>query len=272
LGPNLKVCNLAGLEAEARHPILVLCDSDMRAEPDFLRRVTAPLRQPEVGLVTCLYKGVAPKTLADRIEALGIGTDFIPSVLVSALLRPVDFALGSAIALHRDTLRQIGGFRGLAHHLADDYQMGQRVWGMGKRVALADLVLEDVLPGEGLKAMLARRVRWARTVRLSAPAGYRGAFMTHGTTLALLGLVASGGTSLGWGVFGGAWACRVATSLYVSLFALGERGVLARLWLLPVADLLSAGIWAAGLWGKRVAWRGSRYKVSPEGILTPLDE
>lgn len=268
IGSNLKVCNLAALTKHARHDLLVHCDSDMRVTPDFLRRVTAPLQDPSVGLVTCLYRGAEAHTLADKLEAQGIVTDFVPSVLVSRLIRPIDFALGSGVAFHRSVLERIGGFEALADYLADDYELGHRVRGLGKQVVVADTVLEDVLPGEGLRDMLTRRVRWARTVRLAAPAGYRASGVTHGTTLALLALLVGGGT-VGWGLLAATWVCRLVSALYVGRWVMGDRGLAGRLWLMPASDLLSALIWFAGLFGSRVCWRGTRYRIQGDGRMVP---
>ena len=86
LGANVKVSNLAQMLAEARYDHLIVNDSDIRVEPDYLRRVTAPLADSRVGMVTCLYRGVAGATLGSRLEALGIGTDFCASVLAARQL------------------------------------------------------------------------------------------------------------------------------------------------------------------------------------------
>ena len=83
LGANVKVSNLAQMLAEARYDHLIVNDSDIRVEPDYLRRVTAPLADSRVGMVTCLYRGVAGATLGSRLEALGISTDFCASVLAA---------------------------------------------------------------------------------------------------------------------------------------------------------------------------------------------
>ena len=50
-GANLKVSNLINMERRARHPWLVLADSDVAVAPDYLERVSAPLADPGVGIV-----------------------------------------------------------------------------------------------------------------------------------------------------------------------------------------------------------------------------
>jgi ceramide glucosyltransferase len=192
LGPNRKVCNLHGLARVGRHELIVVCDSDMRVAPDYLRRVTAPFRDASVGLVTCPYRGAEPAGVSAALEALGIAAGFMPGVFVAALGRP-GFAFGSTIALRRETLARIGGFEGLVQFLADDYQMGRRVADLGLRVHLSSVVVDSVLGRRPFRESWARRLRWARTVRACRPLGHLGSGLTHTTALALLYLLASGG-------------------------------------------------------------------------------
>src|SRR6202167_5916916 len=55
LGANVKVSNLAQMLTEARYDYLIVNDSDIRVETDYLRRVTEPLADSQVGMATCLY-------------------------------------------------------------------------------------------------------------------------------------------------------------------------------------------------------------------------
>src|SRR6266446_6081381 len=146
LGANVKVSNLAQMVAEARYDYLIVNDSDILVEPDYLRRVTAPLADLRVGMVTCLYRGVAGATLGSRLEALGISTDFCPSVLAARQLEGIRFGLGSTLAFRRAELEKIGGFTSFVDYLADDYELGKRIAGLGLAVELSDVVVETYLP------------------------------------------------------------------------------------------------------------------------------
>ena len=55
----------------ARYELLLVNDSDIRVARDYLRHVVTPLADSSVGLVTCLYRGIATNTLGSRLEALG---------------------------------------------------------------------------------------------------------------------------------------------------------------------------------------------------------
>ena len=128
--PNGKVAVLAELERQARYPLLVVNDSDITVEHAYLRAVIAPLEDPDTGLVTCLYRARGTSWPA-RWEALGIATDFVPSVLVARAAGVAEFALGSTMAFRAAELKRIGGFEAIGDYLADDYQLGRRIAGTG---------------------------------------------------------------------------------------------------------------------------------------------
>jgi len=63
LGTNVKVSNLVQMVSVARFEYLIVNDSDIRVESDYLKKVIRPLLQGEIGMVTCLYRGVPAPTL-----------------------------------------------------------------------------------------------------------------------------------------------------------------------------------------------------------------
>src|SRR5438477_160704 len=147
LGPNVKVSNLEQMLQSARYQHLLVNDSDIRVEADYLRRVIAPLADQRVGMVTCLYRGVATPTFGSQLESLGISTDFCPGVLVARQLEGgLRFGLGSTLTLRRDDLERIGGFRSVVDFLADDYEIGRRITALGLQVLLVDVDVETHLP------------------------------------------------------------------------------------------------------------------------------
>src|ERR1035437_6553835 len=150
--PNAKVGVLAELAKRARYPLLLVNDSDIVVPPGYLGAVTAPLGDPAIGLVTCLYRAKA-ESWASRCEALGVATEFAPSVLVARLLDQAEFALGSTMVFRAGTLSKIGGFETLADYLADDYQLGRRISELGYRIEFAPVVVETDLGGESWALM-----------------------------------------------------------------------------------------------------------------------
>jgi ceramide glucosyltransferase len=270
LGANVKVSNLAQMLAEVHYDYLIVNDSDIRVEPDYLRRVTAPLADSSVGMVTCLYRGVAAATLGSRLESLGISTDFSPGVLAARQLEGgIHFGLGSTLAFRRVELERIGGFAAIVNHLADDYELGARISALGLAVKLSDVVVETYLPPYRLPEFIAHQLRWARGVRDARPGGYLGLIFTFGIVWALLAVVASAGARWSWGALACTALLRLAVALVVGRGVLGDREVLKNAWLIPLRDLVAVAVWIVSLGGHTVSWRGERFRLK-DGKLTRI--
>jgi len=181
LGPNVKVSNLEQMLAVSRFEHILVNDSDIRVEPDYLQRIVAPLTDRKVGMVTCLYRGIAARTLGSRLESLGISTDFCAGVLAARQLEGgLRFGLGSTLVFRKTDLDRIGGFRSIVDFLADDYELGKRIAGLGLKVVLSDVVVETHLPAYDLPGFIAHQMRWARGVRDARLGGYIGLASTFG--------------------------------------------------------------------------------------------
>ena len=262
LGPNVKVSNLEEMVQAARHEYLIVNDSDIRVNRDYLRRIIAPLADARVGLVTCLYRGVATFTLGSRLEALGISTDFSAGVLAAQLLEGgLSFGLGSTLAFHRKELNQIGGFRTIVDYLADDYELGHRIAGLGLKVFLSDVVVETHLPPYHLGGFLAHQMRWARGVRDSRLGGYIGLAATFGLVWALLNLTLARAAPWSWVVLSAVLLLRILVALAVGKSVLKDSQLSGQMWLLPLRDLIAVGVWIASFWGHTVTWRGDRFEL-----------
>jgi len=272
LGTNGKVSTLTQLAAHARHGYLLINDSDITVSPRYLERVMAhfapqanvsagPVKnEPQAGLVTALYRGRPHSTLPSRLEALGIATDFQAGVLLSKMIEGgMHFGLGSTLAISREALDKIGGLESLVDHLADDYELGVRVFKAGYRVALSAEVVETAIPAYNWHGFLDHQLRWARTVRDARPAGYAGLVFTHGLAWALLNVLTSGLSPLSLWLFGLSFFLRLALAMTVGAQVLADHQVLPNLWLLPFRDLVAMGVWIAGFAGNTITWRGERF-------------
>ena len=270
LGANVKVSNLEQMVPEARYPNLLVNDSDIHVERDYLRRVMAPLTDERVGMVTCLYRGVAAPTLGSRLESLGISTDFCAGVLAARQLEGgIRFGLGSTLAFRRSDLERVGGFKSIVDFLADDYELGRRIAGLGLQVLLSDVVVETHLPAYDLAGFLSHQLRWARGVRDSRAGGYIGLVSTYGLMWALLGLIVARAAPWAWAIAAVTILLRLAVALSVGKAVLGDEQLVGNLWLLPVRDLVAVVVWVASFAGHTVTWRGDRFELK-KGRLTRL--
>jgi ceramide glucosyltransferase len=268
-GTNLKISNLINMMPAARHDVLVIADSDMRVQPDYLDQVVGTLTQPGIGLATCLYRATPADDVWSRLGAQFINYGFLPSVLVGAWIRPWPGCFGATMALHRETLRQIGGLARFRDQLADDYGLGAAVRAAGFEVALARTVVEDVLAEPDLAALVRHELRWARTIRSIAPLDYAGSGVTYPVAFGLLTALLSGFSAAGMAVFLGILGWRlIAVRMIDKSLAPARPPRWSELALVPVRDLLSFGLLIASFCGKTVAWRGQEFHLASDGSLT----
>ena len=260
LGTNGKVSTLTQLAPHARYEFLLINDSDIIVSPRYLERVMALFAEPQVGMVTALYRGRAHETLASRLEALGIATDFQAGVLLSKLLEGgLHYGLGSTLAVRRAALDKIGGLVSLVDHLADDYELGARIDRAGYRVVLSAEVVETAIPAYRWRGFVDHQLRWARTVRDARPGGYAGLLFTHGLASALLNVLASGLSPLSLWLLCLSFLLRLTQAMTVGSRVLGDHQVLPSLWLLPLRDLVAMAVWVAGFAGNTIDWRGEKF-------------
>jgi len=274
-GTNYKISNLHNMYRAAQHEVLVIADSDIRVTPDYLRRIATQLREPGVGIVTCLYRAVSTGGLPTLAESLFINTDFAPSVLVARLIETRRYAFGATIALRRAVLEEIGGFLPLANYLADDYYLGYRVAERGYNVALSDMVVETVLAVGSWKRLLDHQLRWARTYRSSRPASYFGLLLTHGTLWATLALLYRHGSTRTTLLAVLLYGLRIGTASVISnRYMHAPLRLREALFILP-KDLFTAAVWALAFLGDTVTWSGHVFRVLRHGEMvriSPADD
>ncbi|MES1935156.1 bacteriohopanetetrol glucosamine biosynthesis glycosyltransferase HpnI [Salinisphaera hydrothermalis] len=264
-GSNRKVSNLANMMGAARYDTLVLADSDIQVHPDYLQRVTAPLADPDIGLVTCLYRGRPTRARWSRLSALFIDDWFAPSVLIARLFGVNDYAAGATLALRREDLTQLGGFAALANHLADDHLLGQRIRSLGKSIVLSDVVVETTVDEPSLASALRHEIRWMRTIRLLAPASYAFLFISCTLPTALCGAILTSAQPLS--------LIPLAMTIGANLVLHGIQNRRAGrppwtgLWLWPLREALTLYDWVNGLFNRSIRWRGQAYWVAADGSL-----
>lgn len=276
LGTSGKVSNLVQMLGVARHPYIVINDSDIRVSPLYLARVMAPFNDTQVGMVTAPYIGrVAPGRTGNlpiwsKLEALGIATDFMPGVLTARKLEGgLRFGLGSTLAMSRDALARAGGLESLTEFLADDYELGKRIAAAGYRVELCAEVVETTVPPYTLRCFWEHQIRWARSTRDSRKLGYVGLGITYALPWAMFTCIVSGFALWSFSLLSIVLLARVSVALTVGAGVLRDEQVLRDLWLLPFRDLCGLLFWIWSFAGDTVVWRGERFRLH-NGRITPL--
>jgi ceramide glucosyltransferase len=260
--PNAKVWSLERMTERARHPILVVSDSDIRATPDYLRGIAADFADPRVGVSTCPYRAVPGPSFWSLLEARALNTEFWCGVLVARMLEGMRFAVGPTMALRREYLDRAGGFAATGEYLAEDFVLGQWAERHGYRAVLSAHVVDHCIGGLPFWANLKHRARWARSTRRSRPWGYLGQVFTNPLPFAVP-LLATAAAPLAALVVAG----RAAVAVIVGIGLLRDPLTRRYWWLLPLADVASLAVWLLGFFGRTVEWRGRRFRLTSDGRL-----
>jgi ceramide glucosyltransferase len=267
-GSSRKVSNLINMMAAVSHDYIVVADSDVCVNNQYLAKIVAPLIEVGVGVVTCAYRGVSQRGLWSLMGALFINDWFTPSVYVAAKARSRKFAFGATIALRREVLSRVGGFGAIANQLADDYRLGELTRNIGLRTVLSEVEVDVLVAETSFASLLQHELRWLRTIRAVRPLAYSFCFITFGIPVALLGaLVSRGGAT--------ALSLLMITATARMLLHLKRRQAhvsAAQMALVPFRDFLSLALWAWSFTTRCVKWKNEAYRVSRDGSVLPLSE
>ncbi|HKW56324.1 MAG TPA: glycosyltransferase [Candidatus Acidoferrum sp.] len=269
MAPNDKVVKLKSLVNEAQHEVLVINDSDVRVRPDYLRSVVAPLRDPKVGAVTCLYVSTHEHTFLQKLQSIGMICDFYPGILVAWQLDGVKFAFGQTIVTTRKNLAGFGGYATLENRPADDLLVGRLVAEQGLQVELLPYAVETVADFRSLREFFFKRLRWMTVMRHMRPWGHLGLIFTHGLPwcLAAFAIRPTAGVALAY--LGGYLAIRTAMTWLIGVWGLKQPGIWKKMALVPVWDAWALVIWLLSFGRRSIRWRDIDYRIS-EGTLVPV--
>ena len=267
LGASDKVNKLCRMARQARHDLLIVSDSDVRVEPGFLRAVAAPFRDPQVGGVTCLYRGLTDGSLAADIEAVGNSTDFAAGVLVAWLPGGVDFMLGAVMATTKKHLAEIGGFESLVDFFCDDFELGNRIAARGYRVELIPFPVSIVYPVETLADAFRHQLRWNLSIRYSRPWGHLGLIFTQGLAWSLVGCVLAPGWLASFGYIAAYILLKSETVRAVGIYGMGDTSLRKKERALLLRDAFAFLVWIASFFPQRIHWRGQEFRVRDKRLV-----
>jgi ceramide glucosyltransferase len=265
-GANRKISNLMNMEAAAKHDLLVVADADIAVPSNWLGGIAATLNTRQAGAATCFYIG-GGRDRWSQLSAMGISYHFLPNAAFGTAARLARPFFGATMALRRDVLEKIGGFAALRNCLADDYEIGRRVRASGYSVAYPPVLVRHDCADANWTELWRREFRWARTVRSINAAGHWGSLASHAFPLALLGSAALG--------FSLAALTALLTVVLARLFLKAGVDDMAGasagpLWLLPIRDLVSFGVFVASLINMDINWRGDRFRIGKDGVISQV--
>jgi ceramide glucosyltransferase len=265
---NDKVAKLVRLVDEASHEYLVISDSDVRVQPNYLRTIIAPLENPKIGAVTCFYVPTEDTSWLQRLQDVGMLSDFYPGILVAKQLDGVKFALGPTIGTTRTRLQAFGGYASLENRPADDLLVGRLIADQGYEVELLAYSISTVPDYQSARELFQKRLRWITVMRQMRPWGHLGLIFTFGLPWALLAIAVHPTFRIAASYLGGYLAFRSALTALVGVWGLRQRGVWEKMLLIPGWDGLACLIWLVSFTRKSIRWRGQNYLIC-DGKLVP---
>ena len=259
---NPKLDNIEKGWAAARHPWVIVVDSNVMMPPDFIERMFAHWREG-TGLVTSPPVGAAPESFAADIEC-GFLNTYQARWLLAADTLGAGFAHGKAMLLRRALLEPHGGLRALAFEVAEDMAATKFVRRRRLAVQVVDRPFFQPLGRRRLAQVWHRHLRWAQLRRQSVPALFATEIVTTAwlPALAAAHLAASVGSSA---VAGAAAAIAVMHAAEAVLaraagWPLSLRSPLA--WL--ARDAMIPAIWALAWFRNHYRWRGNAVDMNIE--------
>ncbi|MGA8440330.1 MAG: glycosyltransferase [Candidatus Sulfotelmatobacter sp.] len=262
--PNPVVYAFHCMAEAAAHEILVTTDSDVEVGTRYLREVVAPLLDPQVGMVTCVYRGKNAAGFFSRLTAIGMSVEMTAGVLVANLLEGMKFGLGPSTVVRKDSLASIGGYAALRDYIAYDFAIGNLIAKAGYRVVLSGHIIDHLVNQKSLRHMWQNQLRWAQTTRYSRPWGHLGSGLVFAMPYGLLGFFAAGllgRWQIGALLLGIALLNRLVEAWLVGWTVVRDPEIRRAPWLYPLRDLLGFAVWFASYLKLRYVWRDSRFEL-----------
>jgi len=266
-GTNGKINNMIGGLRHARHNLLVISDSDVLLQPDYLKTIVFPLSDPHVGCACTLYKAAGARMWYEKMELLTLNADFMANILFAHISGASKFCLGASAALYRSTLDQIGGLEGLSDYLVEDYEMGRRIGLLGKEVAIVPYFVDTIVDLKSPGQWWDHQVYWDQNTRAARPIAFFATALIRSVPFALLYAIARLGDTIGLSVLGAACILRTAASAIVLEWGLRDREGLRNLGLLIFRDIASLVTWLLAFTKRTTIWRGTSFVLTRDGRL-----
>jgi ceramide glucosyltransferase len=266
---NAKVFSLEKLDSVAENDLYVTSDADVRVRPNYLRAMVQNLKDPHMGLASCVYIGTAHEgaRFASKLDAVGKSVEMTSGVLVADMIEGTKFALGATMAVRKKSFQDVGGFGELGQFYADDFVLGNRLAAQGTGVKMATHVIRLMVQDSPFWLSFRNQLRWMQSTRRSRPWGHLGSGLTFAMPFGLLGLL--WGLLSGHAVLGVAWLAAMVVNRWVQgaavLLALGDAEWVENAAIYPLRDFLGSVLWAASYSGENFYYRGKIYKLKPGG-------
>ncbi len=265
--PNPKLNNVIKGWGAARHPWIVIADSNVLMPRDYVAQLFASMTA-DTGLVCSPPVGSRPLGFWAEVECAFLNT-YQARWQLAADTVGFGFAQGKSMLWRRELLDAAGGIRALGIEVAEDAAATKVVRGNGYGVRLVDAPFEQPLGARSFRQILDRQVRWARLRRATFPLCYSPEVLTSGFAPMLAAALAAPLIDIdpvaATGLTGAVWFG--AEALLSKAVGWHVSAVSPLAWV--IRDLMLPVIWLKGWIGDGFTWRGNNMTVAEPSVASP---
>ena len=264
LGRNPKISNMHVSWNHAAHDLVLISDSNVRVEPDYLEVLIAE-RQRGAGLVTQAVYGVGAQTLAGHLDVIHLNTFYLKA---TGFLNIFGFpcVLGKCMLFSRGQFERIGGLFSLRNYLAEDLVAGEMMKEAGYVVKVAPALLRQTTIMRQFKAYWNRHVRWARLRKCHYLHAYLFEPLFFETLWPVL-LFTFAQSRLQQICAVACVFVQIVSNVLLHYFKFKDREAWKSLPWFWLKDIVAPVVWLAGLSSNWVNWRGQSLQLRWGGKL-----
>jgi ceramide glucosyltransferase len=278
-GLNPKVNNLIPSFQKARHPYILISDSNVMVGKDYLRAITCHTHDPAVGLVSNVIRGVGGRSIGAILENLHLNSFILGSVSFLDRFLRMPCVIGKSMLMKKEDLGALGGLEAFKDILAEDFIIGREMHRVGKKVVLSNYMISNVNEYWGIKRFLNRHTRWGKLRWRIGGFRYFSELLANPVFVAALPVVVSGLSQITLSYAGLVGLIKVLGDYIIGQTIetvsngdeMNERSPLLY-FLAPIKDIIIGIVWFVPLVSSTVVWRGNRYIIGKDSRLAPCPE
>jgi ceramide glucosyltransferase len=270
-GLNPKVNNMLPAYGQARYPYILISDSNVMVDRDYLRKNIQLMANPKIGLVTNLIRGVGAKTIGSLFENLHLNSFILGNICFLKKFLDIPCVVGKSMLMRRCDLEAIGGLRAFKDVLAEDHLIGEKIRERGQQVILSNHMIRNVNEYWGLKRFLNRHLRWGKMRWKILGYKYTAELIGNPMLLSLSSLLFEGPSERAFVLIASVSLMKGIGDFYIGKKVNAQLHPLAYL-LSPLKDFVIGLVWFLSIANDTVVWRGKRYLIGENTVLFPCPE
>jgi ceramide glucosyltransferase len=255
----------------AKYEYILISDSNVMLEKDYMTEIMRHMRDPRVGLVSNLIKGVGGRSVGSILENLHLNSFIIGSVCFLDSFLKMPCVVGKSMLMRRKDLESIGGFSSVKNVLAEDYILGKKMQALGKKVSLSSHMINNINEYWGFRKFINRHTRWGKLRWKIGGVRYFSELFSNAVFMSFLPMLFWQPSKITLTFAACVSSIKILGDLYIGRKIRTKMNCLLY-FLSPVKDLIIGLIWFVPILSTRVAWRGNRYIIGKDSILSPCPE